>query len=451
MSETMNQPPAQPKKEESFFRRMLNWIRQKLLNNWASKLLALVLAIALWGGLITQDPSLTRTRSFRNVAVTVNGSDTLRRNGFVVISDLNELLSDVDFSVEVPQMQYTNVQASNYNIRVDLSRIKTAGEQEVRLQYTNSGTYGTVTEISPESIRIVVDEYVTEYFIPVNVVTQGSAPEGYYSTDPVCDPARITVSGPKSLVGKVRCAQVLVDLSTLPAREGTVEQAVGFVLLDEAGQEVASDMLQVTSESVLRTRINVSTRVHARRDMPLEINPKSLYTGKPAEGYEVVGVTVMPENIAIAGKKSVVDSISRYTVRKAMSIQGATESVTGLLELNIPMNLAWSSDQQVMVTVDIAPVQGTVRFSAVPVQVMNIPAGMQAALQSPHIAATVSGAQVWLKTLAAEDLLLTCNAAGMSAGTYVVPLHCSIPGAEDQIYTIDLEALTVHMTIAEAE
>ena len=79
---------------------VLRRLRSIFLENWGTKLLALFIAVALWAGLITQDPALTRTKSFRNVAVTVSGADTLRRNGYVVISDLDDLLDDVSISVE---------------------------------------------------------------------------------------------------------------------------------------------------------------------------------------------------------------------------------------------------------------------------------------------------------------------------------------------------------------
>ena len=59
-----------------------------VINNWPWKLLALFLAVCLWAGLITQDPTLTRERVFTDASVGITGADTLRRNGLIVVSGL---------------------------------------------------------------------------------------------------------------------------------------------------------------------------------------------------------------------------------------------------------------------------------------------------------------------------------------------------------------------------
>ena len=158
MSQTPNQSPVKKNVIPARVMDTLRMLWQILKRNWGSKLLAFLLAVALWGGLITQDPTLTREKNFRNVAVTVSGTDTLKRNGLVVTSDLTQLLNGVNLSVNVPQMQYTGAQASNYNVRLDLSRITQPGEQDVRILTSNSSAYGSGIEVSPASVRLNVEK-----------------------------------------------------------------------------------------------------------------------------------------------------------------------------------------------------------------------------------------------------------------------------------------------------
>lgn len=446
MSQLMNQSPAQPPKEPSRVLQMAGTLGKMLLNNWPTKLLALLLAIALWAGLITQDPTLTREKTFRNVSVSINGSDTLKRNGLIVTSDLDALLDDVSVSVDVPQMQYSNAQASNFNIRVDLSRIKEAGEQEISILTTNSSTYGKVAEVSPATVRVMVEEYVSEGFIPVNVVRIGEAPEGYYASDPTCDPSRITVSGPKSLVERVDRAEIVVDQSTLPAREGLVEKAISFTLLDENGEEIVSDMLQVTSDSVLRTRINVSVQMYAERDIDLQADSWTLYSGKPAEGYEVTEVIVSPEIVTLAGRKSIIDSVKTLSAKSPLSISGKSETVTGTVDLKVLMNVASMSATQAEVTVVIQPIREERIFRAVPLTITNVPDGMTAA--GPYTATvTITGAQNWVTTLRKADLSVSCDVAGLEPGVHELPLTCTIEDSTGQEFTVDIEPMTVRVTI----
>jgi hypothetical protein len=98
----MSQTPSVPTKEYPRLRKAVWVLKRVFIDHWLSKLLSLLLALVLWAGLIVQDPSLTREKTFRNVAVNVTGSDTLKRNGLIVVSDLNSMLQDVDLTVDVP-------------------------------------------------------------------------------------------------------------------------------------------------------------------------------------------------------------------------------------------------------------------------------------------------------------------------------------------------------------
>ena len=108
---------------------ILRRIKSILLDNWGTKLLAILIAVALWAGLITQDPTLTREKQFTGVTVNVMGADTMKRNGYIVLEDLDEVLDDVTVRVSVPQGQYTKAAANNYSVRIDLSRITGDGVQ----------------------------------------------------------------------------------------------------------------------------------------------------------------------------------------------------------------------------------------------------------------------------------------------------------------------------------
>ena len=131
-----------------------------LIHNWQWKLLSLFLAVCLWSGLITQDESLTREKIFNDVSINVTNADTLRRNGFIIVSGLDDLPA-VRIRVDVPQKNYNTVTASNYNLRIDLSRIRETGEQTLQVLSSSSSNYGTVTDISVESVAVQVDEYIT--------------------------------------------------------------------------------------------------------------------------------------------------------------------------------------------------------------------------------------------------------------------------------------------------
>ena len=137
------------KKNESGWRGLLHVVARFFLHQWPFKLLSLVIAIVLWSGLITQDPTLTREKVFTGVTISVSGEDTIKRNGLIVVSDLDAVTQDAKLRVEVPQMQYANASASNYNARIDLTRIRETGVQEVKVLTTSSSTWGKLAATGP--------------------------------------------------------------------------------------------------------------------------------------------------------------------------------------------------------------------------------------------------------------------------------------------------------------
>ena len=95
---------------------LLSALKHLVFHNGWLKWIAVLISVVLWAGLISQDESLTRDKTFQNVSVTVTGTDTMKSNGYIVVSDLSELLRDVSIVAAVPQKQYEKADASAYGL-----------------------------------------------------------------------------------------------------------------------------------------------------------------------------------------------------------------------------------------------------------------------------------------------------------------------------------------------
>lgn len=441
------QNPGKEKKENARWSAVLRRIRALLLDNLGAKLLALFIAVALWAGLITQDPTLTREKQFTNVSVSINGADTLKRNGFIVLEDAGELLDDVSMRVSVPQGQYTSATASNYSVRIDLSRIKEAGEQEVKLLSTNTSTYGTVLEIEPASVTLTVDEYITRYRIPVSVVTEGVPPDGYYATEPSADPPIIAVSGPKSIVSRIVSAEVTASQASLPAKEGTVRRAMAFTLLDENGEAIESDLLQITSESVLTDAIVVEQTVYSERTVFL--SDLGLVTGEPAEGYEIKGIYISPGIVTIAGRWSIIQDINLLYADGTVSVSGLKESINKSLRIRQPSTLKFVSTDTVTVAVEIGPVIVSRAYEA-KVALNGLLPELKEAGGTRTATLYLTGAQPWLDSLSAEDISIFCDLSDITEpGTYTRPLSFAISDDAGESYSGEISPANVVVTVIE--
>ena len=275
-------------------------LKKLLTRNWGYKLLSLFLAAVIWSVLIAQDPTITREKTIPDVTLTVSGTDNMKRNGFIVTNDLSDQIQDVTIRASVPQMQYQTVSAANFVPRIDLSRVRSAGTQQVRILTTNSSSYGTVLEVTPASVTLEVEEYITRNRIPIVRETVGEMADGWYTTSTTLDPTTLTVSGPRSIVESVVRAEVVQDLSTVPAAEGVQRSALSFRLVDQQGNEIPRDMIRITplSSGMVIDSIIVEQEMYAYQQ--LEISTEDAVIGQPAEGYRVRSISFSPAYVDVA-------------------------------------------------------------------------------------------------------------------------------------------------------
>lgn len=442
-----NQNKNQDQNQTSVQNDLRDRIVKGLTKNWGTKLLALVIAIVLWAGLISQDPSLTREKTFNGVSISITGEDTMKRNGFIVVNDLESKLDNAFLRVEVPQLQYNTVTSSPFNARVDLSRIKTTGRQTINISTTNTSIYGSVKEIEPASVEVVVEEYITRYRIPVMISIVGKVPDGYYAATPSVDPPMIAVSGPRSLVEQVARAEAVLDLSVLPAREGSVRTALPIVLQSADGKPINSSLLEATSESVLLDSVVVDQKLYTQKTMLLA--DIAVISGEPANGYEIKSVTITPSSVIAAGYSASLDALDRLYASTSVSVEGASESFTQRVSIRKPSELTYLSAESMTVAVEIGPVISEKAFERQKVSVVNLDEGMQATMLTNRADVIVRGPMLWLEGLRSGDLALSVDASGLPAGIYELPVLCSVSGGTDQEYATEVIPEFIQVEIEE--
>ena len=325
-----------------------------ILHNWGFKLIALMISVILWAGLISQDETLTREKSFNGVSVNVTGTDTMKRNGYIVTSDLSELLDDVEAVAAVPQKQFERAEVSAYNVRVDLSRIMGTGEQELKLQTTGSSTYGRITSLNPSSIMVNVEDYVVRYRIPVSVSVVGEIPEGWYMTTPSVDPPLVSVSGPRDLVNSISRARVFLNPDEVEWTEGATAFSAGIRLYNRRGEEVNNSLLEISYDGVSLDSVVLETTI-----MPTVSYDVTNLIGtinSVADGYEVKAFHVSPENITVAARSEVLSQIGDLALSEHyVDLNGLTETTSYQIKVSKPSDDAVLSNDTITVTVEVGP------------------------------------------------------------------------------------------------
>jgi len=354
---TNNPTPATEKKWLAILQKTGAWLRKTICHNWGLKLTCLVLAICLWGGLISQNTTLPRLKTLDNVKITVTGESTLRQNGLIVVSGL-EKLPAVQLKAQVPQNNYSVAAPSHYSVRLDLSQIKEAGTQTVKLTATPVSTalYGSVVSLSTQEVTIKVAQYATRNRIPVQISISGRAPEGYYASTPTLSPDLVEIGGPQELVEAVARCVVHYDMDSLALQEGKNLFSLPYTLQDHAGHIIDSQYITVSSQAVTLRDIVAEQTLYPTITVP--VSTTGLITGQPMAGYEITGISVYPETVDLAAA-DIAPYLQEGMVMQPynrLSVANASQDVVGTVSLRKPTGAAYLSTTDITVTITIRPI-----------------------------------------------------------------------------------------------
>ena len=439
-------PETTPRLPEGLRKVPFQFIRL-ITNNWPWKLLALFLALCLWAGLISQDRTLTRERLFTDVPLSVTGAEALRRNsGLIVLSGLESENLQARLRVRVPQREYANVSYLNYNPRLDLTRITEPGEQTVRVVTTSSSTYGSVEDVSPSTVTVMVDEYVTNYRVPVTVNVTGEYPEGLYGSAISRDPSMVAVSGPRTVVDQISHVSVDYSASSLSPRAGTVRTAIPIRFIDHNGETVESDLLEVTSAGIVLRSIVVEQTLYSTRLLPVSIT--DLTSGQPAKGYRVKRVRISPSLLRAAGTEEALDAAEHLFVDMPVNVSSAKETFTQNVRAKKPADLAYLSSEMLTVTVEIEPATISRTFDSTRLSVRGTLSGLRASLPVKTVSLTLEGPQLALEDLRVSKVSAYVDVTGLKEGVHELPVKMHVEGGNAEDFSFAATPATVSVTLS---
>ena len=437
---------SRPKKRNNAPRGPFKGLRSFVAGILSSKrfllIVSLLAALLIWSVLVASDTTLTRPKTFQNVAVSIVGEQSLKSRGYIVMDDLNELVSGVRMTVEVTQANYNRVSGTSYNPHFDLTDVTGVGENTLEIAYS-SQIYGPVIACEPSTITVNVERYMTRR-VPVVLEMTGFAPEDVYLDSYRTDPTMLSVSGPQSLVTSVARAVAKLDLSALSTERASDRTALDVELQDASGAVIVSDKLEITNQTVITDSVVVDTEVVPAALVPLEL--ESLVSGEPAAGYELVDVYVEQDALRVAAKRDILGSIEFITADQPLDISGATGSVSGYARLKKLTGIENTLPGEIAVTAEIAEktIERTLRN--VDIDVEGTAEGLSAKLSTRQSTVQLTGAYSFIDALEREDVRLFVDASGLYEGRHTLPVQIRIDNAQEFTCALSVPEVTVTLT-----
>ena len=230
--------------------------------------------------------------------------------------------------------------AGNASYRVktpNLNELGT-GKHMITLQVTGlpSGVKGTV---SPETVEIVIEKKATVE-LPVSVnVNRANLPGAYKSGQALVSPARVTISGPESLINQVE--NVLATVTVPENTKADYTSSVAVQALDATGKPLA---LKVEPEQV-QVRVPITTN---SKKVPLVLTT----TGSAGSQYTYQLKSDIKE-VTILGAQEVLDRLTAIPV--VVDVSQMIKTTTQAVKLTLPTGVDSVTPENISVEVVVTP------------------------------------------------------------------------------------------------
>ncbi len=320
-------------------------MKLKITDNLFLKMLSVIIAIILWIVVVIISDAES-TDSFM-IEVALKNTDVVTENGKVfwvedgsnvvkltvharrsVLEDLKSsdfvLTADMEKDLRYDSLIGINIECKNKNIDI---------EEDISLSRSN--------------VKVSIEDAATEQF-PVYVNYTGTVNDGLVVGSMVPEQTIIKVTGPASIVERIKEVKAVVDVTGLPA---TAVKNCSLKLYDGEGNPIDTTYLNYVGKN---DGIDVTVSMLNTKMLPLVFE----YSGTPAEEYEVTEISWKPEVIEVAGNSEVLSSMKNLQIpAEAVNVDGIEEELQLIVDITeyLPSGviLKDETNASVMVIVEI--------------------------------------------------------------------------------------------------
>lgn len=377
-------------------------------------------SIALWMYVSYIDnPDVTIPVS--GIRVEFLGEDTLTDNN-LIITGVDENAITLRFTGK--RNDLSTLSNSNVTVSVDLSGTAVAGVAGVhQLSYTVnypdniSASDAVVTGASVDYITVTVEKLL-EKTVPVKGSYEGEIVDGYQAEPLEFAPKTITVSGPETVISRVSYVWVSLERDNLSE---TVTEEVPVVLMDSDGNEISSDYLILSQDTIV-----VTLNIVMIKEIPLTVN---LIEGAGATSENTI-ITISPASITVSGDPEALGELN-HIVLGTIDLSNTTNAET--FSIVIPNEMTnLSGVTEATVTIEIKGLE-TKDFTSTNIQTANVPDGYSAEIITKSLKITVRGEALLLDTVSLSNIRIVADLSeiGDATGVFAVTAKIYIDGFTD--------------------
>jgi YbbR domain-containing protein len=405
---------------------------RKVIRSLPTLMTAVIFATVVWIFAVTQaDPTETRTYP-RPLPMEIVGLDPS-------LTITNEIPSQVNLAIRAPSSIHAQLEndINLIDVILDLSGVE-SGVHTLTPQVNLNIAPAEIVRIAPSSIFIKLDAIVTESF-PIDLRVIGNPTIGFEVQTPELSNETVLISGPKSLIDTID--HVNAEINITDASED-VQRMIELVPLD-------ADEVPVTGVTLNPPAVQVTVPVIQRGGYRTVV-VKIVTSGQIAAGYRLTNIFAMPPTVTIfSADPGLVDTIPGFVETTPINLNMANDDIEIRVALNLPEGINVVGSQNVIVHIGIDPIQSSISFTNVPIQIEGLGEGLAVEFSPNTVDIFLSGPLPLLDELNLDLIMVLLDLTDRGVGTYQLAPEVWLEN--NQISVDAILPSSIEVTITEAE
>ena len=283
-------------------------MRKRIESDLLLKILSVVFAFLLWMFVINTDNPVIK-KTFSDVPV-----DMLNEQ---VLDELNQTYKiesgdTVSFTVKGKKDIVDRLTKSDFRATADVSSMSDVHAIPIKVEALRYKSQLDV-DTGNATVKVVLEDVKSDQ-IPVVMEVKGKPASGYTDSTQTATPNLISISGPKSVVSRIKQIVAVVNVSGVK-KDVTMTQSVKCY--DEDGDEVSQERIKLDTN-----KIKVKIGLSRTKIVPFKVDTK----GSPGKGYVLGSIDYQPKHIEITGSKEDLDKVDSIKLVK-LDISDSTKSI----------------------------------------------------------------------------------------------------------------------------
>ena len=387
-------------------------MKKRMESDLLLKILSVVFAFLLWMFVINTDNPVIK-KTFNDVPV-----DMLNEQ---VLEELNQTYKiesgdTVSFTVKGKKDVVDRLTKADFKATADVSSMSDVHAILIKVEALR---YRSQLDIDTggATVKVVLEDVKSDQ-IPVVVEVNGEPASGYTVSTQMATPNLISVSGPKSVVSRIKQIVAVVDVSGLK-KDVTMTQNVKCY--DEDGDIVSQDRIKLDTN-----KIKVKIGLSRTKVVPFEVDTK----GNPGKGYVLGSIDYEPKQIEITGAKEDLDQIDSIKLA-SLDISNSTKSIEKTIkasDIKLPDGISFvkSVDKIRNVVIRANIEKKAKRTLAIPtsqIALINNTKNYDVSFDEEEIKVKISGLRSVVDKVVAKDLNPKLDMRLYEPGTHTVQIQ----------------------------